>query len=60
MSYRTTTFGNIKQHNSFFYDKQRWYKATSTLERTKHNAHTSDGTRYKWFRSNTSVKVEVK
>ncbi len=59
MNYKTITFGNVKQHESFYYDQRRWYKNTSMLERTKHNAYTFDGTRYKWFSNNTQVKVEV-
>jgi len=60
MIYRTTTFGNVKHHDHFYYDHQRWYKATTTLERSKHNAYTSDGKKYKFFRNNTLVQVEVK
>ncbi len=59
--FRETTFGNVLHFKAFYYDKQRWYKNTSKLERTRHNAYSIDGkVRYKWFRNHTPVQVEMK
>ncbi len=60
MTFSNTTFGNVRKYDLFYYDNQRWCKATSALKLTRHNAYTTNGARYKLFRSNTQVKVEVR